>query len=70
MLSDQKWENAYAAAKTIVSIGDHRTVVAMDVWLGSVKPNNNGNERANEELRKHVAECRDKLKARLAKEKK
>lgn len=64
LLSDERPEASYAAAKTLVVIGDQRALVAFDVWLLT------GNHRENGDLRQHVAKCRDKLKQRLEKAKK
>lgn len=68
ILSDKKPGVARGAATVLLAIGDERTVVAMDVWLNSDMRRDD--PRGDEWVRKHVAECRDKLKQRLEKEKK
>jgi HEAT repeat protein len=61
LLSDERREASFAAAKTLAAIGDRRTVVAFDVWLRS------GNHWQDRELLQHVTKRRDELKARLEK---
>lgn len=51
----------YSAAKTLAAIGGPREVIAMDVWLLGAS------HRNDPQLRRHVAQCRDKLKERLDK---
>lgn len=68
MLSDKKPGVARGAATVLLAIGDQRTAVAMDIWLNSDMRRDD--PRGDEWVRKHVAECRDKLKQRLEKAKK
>lgn len=63
LLSDKEWTISFAAAKTLATIGDQRTLIAMDVWL------NTNVYKDDEQLREHIIKCRDELKARLDKEK-
>jgi hypothetical protein len=64
LLADERPSVAFAAATTLVAIGDRRALAAMDIWL------NSGSNRGDKALREHVAKCRDELKQRLEKEKK
>lgn len=68
LLSDEKWEVPFAAAKTLAAIRDRRGLTARDAWLNSGTPHNSGN-KDNEVLRKHGTKCRDVLKQRLGKAK-
>ena len=61
LLSDERVEIVYAAAKTLAAIGGPNEVVAMDVWLHVVS------RRDDTNLRKRVQKCRDALKKRLDK---
>jgi hypothetical protein len=54
----------YSAATALAAIGGSRELVAFDIWL-MTSPH-----RKDEDLRQHVAKCRDELKQRLEKEKK
>lgn len=58
-LSDEYKPVAYAAAKTLATIGGPNEMVAMDVWLRGVS------HRDDRQLREHVQKCRDALKKRL-----
>jgi hypothetical protein len=49
----------YYAANTLAAIGGWREVVAMDAWLLGAS------HRDDAHLRRHVSECRDRLKKRL-----
>lgn len=64
LLSDEDYSCAYNAAVTLAAIGGPRELAAFDVWFVT------NPRRKNEELRQHVAKCRDELKLRLEKEKK
>ncbi len=64
LLWDEAWEIPFAAADTLVAIGDRRSLAAMDVWLNS---SIHYADAAGQ--RKHVIKCREELKARLDKEK-
>jgi hypothetical protein len=59
LLSDERVEIVYAAAKTLTAIGGPNELVAMDVWFQGVS------RRDDTDLRKRVQKCRDALKKRL-----
>lgn len=69
LLSDAEWTNAIVAAKTLATIGNRRTVAAMDVWLQSTIRPVDWNGPAHAIVRGEVAKARDELKQRLDKEK-
>ncbi len=63
LLWDEAWEIPFAAANTLVAIGDRRSLTAMDVWLNSSIHYADAAGYAVQ--RKHVIKCREQLKARL-----